>query len=182
LWSFDAQVGIIGAPITYKVGGRQYVSVMAGFGGLGAMMDTRWNARMVKRRILTFALDADAQLPVQPTHHDITPIKDDRFERDPSIEHRGAAAYVTHHCDHCHGPQGIAGGAGPDLRESGAILLSAAFQNIVRGGALLERGMPKFDDLSPSELESIRQYLRACAKNLTRPDSPGGIVQRHDQR
>jgi quinohemoprotein ethanol dehydrogenase len=31
LWSFDAHFGITGAPITYEVDGKQYVSVVAGW-------------------------------------------------------------------------------------------------------------------------------------------------------
>jgi quinohemoprotein ethanol dehydrogenase len=31
LWSFDAHFGTTGAPITYEVDGKQYVSVVAGW-------------------------------------------------------------------------------------------------------------------------------------------------------
>ena len=33
LWEFDAQTGIIAAPITYEVDGEQYVAILAGWGG-----------------------------------------------------------------------------------------------------------------------------------------------------
>jgi len=33
LWSFDAKLGIVAPPITYQVNGRQYVSVLVGWGG-----------------------------------------------------------------------------------------------------------------------------------------------------
>ena len=33
LWRFNAGLGIIAAPISYSVGGKQYVSVLVGYGG-----------------------------------------------------------------------------------------------------------------------------------------------------
>jgi len=44
------------APITYAVNGRQYISVMTGSQGGGA----------VPARIWTFALDGDSEAPGQP--------------------------------------------------------------------------------------------------------------------
>jgi quinohemoprotein ethanol dehydrogenase len=169
LWSFDAQVGINGAPITYKVADRQYVSVMAGVGGLGSMLDSTWNARTVSRRLLTFALDADARLPPSPPHQDIIPIHDSSYSLAIADERNGAALYEGNTCDHCHGRGAVAGGAGPDLRASPAILSSADFMSVVKDGALLEAGMPRFDNLSNAELETIRQYLRSQADKLARP-------------
>jgi hypothetical protein len=51
---------------------------------------------------------------------------------------------------------------------------------VVQDGALLEAGMPRFDDLSHAELENIRQYLRAQADKLARPHLHAllGIPQR----
>ncbi|MBL0901233.1 MAG: PQQ-binding-like beta-propeller repeat protein, partial [Reyranella sp.] len=40
LWRFDAQRGISSAPISYAVDGRQYVSVLVGWGGLAAFGQT----------------------------------------------------------------------------------------------------------------------------------------------
>jgi alcohol dehydrogenase (cytochrome c)/quinohemoprotein ethanol dehydrogenase len=34
LWSFPAQSGIVAAPMTYAIGGEQYVAVMVGWGGV----------------------------------------------------------------------------------------------------------------------------------------------------
>src|SRR5262249_2598366 len=33
LWDFHAQTGIVAAPVTYEVGGEQYVTILAGWGG-----------------------------------------------------------------------------------------------------------------------------------------------------
>ncbi|MFC3213238.1 outer membrane protein assembly factor BamB family protein [Novosphingobium panipatense] len=44
LWSFKTESPIVGAPITYRVNGRQYVTVLTGAGGQGAGMQTLGNA------------------------------------------------------------------------------------------------------------------------------------------
>jgi len=60
-------------------------------------------------------------------------------------------------CAHCHTNAGR--GPAPDLRRS-TPATHAAFQQIVRGGALQPRGMPRWDDLlSEQEVDQIHAYL-----------------------
>jgi quinohemoprotein ethanol dehydrogenase len=69
LWSFDAGVAVTGVPITYRVDGRQYVSITSGplngataaFGSVSARWG--WTSSGHPRRLLTFALDGKARLP-----------------------------------------------------------------------------------------------------------------------
>ena len=67
LWSFPAQTGIIAAPMTYTVDGRQYVSVVVGWGGVFPLVTGELaykSGRLPNRsRVLTFALDGKAALP-----------------------------------------------------------------------------------------------------------------------
>ena len=66
LWKFDSGLGIIGAPMTYSVEGRQYVSILVGYGGTtaayGHFMDMGYKFGKQPRRLLTFALGADKTL------------------------------------------------------------------------------------------------------------------------
>ena len=66
LWRQYVGMGIIAAPMTYSMGGKQYVSVLAGYGGsaaaIGEIMNVGWKYRG-PRRLLTFALDGKAELP-----------------------------------------------------------------------------------------------------------------------
>jgi quinohemoprotein ethanol dehydrogenase len=155
LWSFDAQAGVLGAPITYKVGTRQYVSVLAGSGG--------W--RVPPQRLLTFALGGDAHLPTAPNREGITPINDPDFKSSPTQEKAGSELFRP--CEGCHGAGAVSSGAAPDLRASFAILSVSNFHAIVKG-ALRAKGMPPFEELSDSEIESVRQYLRARARHSAR--------------
>ncbi len=73
LWSFDSKTPIFAPPITYSVGGIQYVSVLTGAGTQSAFVKDaataelyHVNPRDQKRRVLTFALDHYAQLPPVP--------------------------------------------------------------------------------------------------------------------
>src|SRR6185436_19649964 len=66
LWDFDAQTGIIAAPVTYEVDGEQYVTILAGWGGAApnaAGEITMQAASGGTNRVLTFKLGAKATLP-----------------------------------------------------------------------------------------------------------------------
>ena len=170
LWSFNAQTGIIGAPITFEAAGRQYVSVIAGYAGAGAAFGTLsaqfgWDARTQPRRVLTFSLDGDDALPSAPPRPLRRAVQDGEFTPNQAGDVRGGTSYGNH-CFFCHGAGAISGGSAPDLRESPAIVSFDALKNIVVGGALLSKGMPRFEEMSDRELEDLRTYLRTQAKNM----------------
>lgn len=169
LWMFDAKMGITGAPISYSVGGKQYVSVVAGWGGAGpAFMGTLaaqfgWQARVHNHRVLTFALDAKGQLPEVPPRQLAVPVDDPAMVIEPAMAKQGETLYARR-CAACHGLTGVAAGFAPDLRASPVGLDAAAFSGVVKGGALESRGMPKFYELSDTEVEAMRHYLRQRAR------------------
>ncbi|SFR89012.1 PQQ-dependent dehydrogenase, methanol/ethanol family [Sphingomonas jatrophae] len=172
IWSFDAQNGILGNAITYTVRGKQYVTVITGFRSSFANTPN-WDYREQQRRVLTFALGGKAKLPtVEPVEQ---PIQDDPdFAVDAAKAKIGAGIY-NQSCVICHGAGMIAGGAAPDLRKAGSPLDAEAFKAIVHGGALMERGMGKFDNLSDAELEGIRHYIRQRARE-TAPTTRANTV------
>jgi hypothetical protein len=61
--------------------------------------------------------------------------------------------------------------AGSHLRASPVVLSAAGFAAIVRGGALVNRGMPQFAELSDAQLDSLRHYVRAKARQSLREES-----------
>jgi quinohemoprotein ethanol dehydrogenase len=165
LWSFDAQAPILAAPISYRVRGRQYITVLTGwnavpaaFGPLAAPFGIDY--RTMRRRVLTFALDAGATLPPVPPATPAAPAPDAGYRADAAAEGRGAQVYGMN-CLLCHGVNVVAAGSAPDLRQSPVPLDAAAFDAIVRDGALLARGMPRFAELSDADRQDLRQYLRA---------------------
>src|SRR3546814_15380040 len=59
LWTFAAGSGVLGPPITYKVNGRQYITVLSDFGTSGAPFGETvarfgWPYRTQPPRTLTF--------------------------------------------------------------------------------------------------------------------------------
>ena len=161
LWSFDAQNGILSAPISYSVGGRQYVTVIASFRSSFPNVPN-WDYRQQQRRVLTFALGARGKLP--KFERVAEPVLDDpSFQIDPAKAAIGAGIYNSG-CNICHGGGMTAGGAAPDLRKSPVPLDADGFRAVVHDGALMSRGMGRFAHLSDAELEGLRHYIRQRAR------------------
>ncbi|WP_210163192.1 PQQ-dependent dehydrogenase, methanol/ethanol family [Niveispirillum irakense] len=161
LWSFDAQNGILGNAITYKAGGKQYVTILTGWRSSFAGKPN-WDYEQQRRRVLTFVLDGKAILP--PADRTDIPVLDDAsFTIDPDKAKIGAGVYNSS-CVICHGAGMVAGGAAPDLRKSSMPMDADTFRAVVHDGILMERGMPNFDILSDGEIEGLRHYIRQRAR------------------
>jgi quinohemoprotein ethanol dehydrogenase len=178
VWSFNAKMGITGAPISYSVDGRQYVAVVAGWGGSGsAYMGSMaaqegWLSRVHTNRILTFALGGKAALPANlPAPQMAQPLVDASFKIDPSKSAAGRKLYART-CFMCHGVGVVAGGYAPDLRASPIPLNREAFTQVLQGGSLELQGMPRYDDLAPSEIENLQHYIRWVSHNYQTPSHP----------
>ncbi|WP_313801863.1 PQQ-dependent dehydrogenase, methanol/ethanol family [Sphingobium sp.] len=161
LWSYPAQNGILSAPISYSVGGKQYVSVITGFRS-SFPNKPNWDYRQQQRRLLTFTIGGARKLPtVDPVDE---PIQDDpAFVVDADKAKIGAGIYNSS-CVICHGAGMMAGGAAPDLRKSGVPLDAETFKSVVHDGALMARGMGSFGQLTDAELEGLRHYIRQRAR------------------
>ena len=161
LWSFDAKNGILSAPISYSVGGRQYVTVIASFRS-SFPNSPNWDYRQQERRVLTFVLGGKGKLP--PHQSVDEPIQDDpSFVVDVKKAAIGAGIY-NFDCNICHGGGMMAGGAAPDLRKSPVPLDADAFRAVVHDGALMQRGMGRFANLTDEELDGLRHYIRQRAR------------------
>jgi quinohemoprotein ethanol dehydrogenase len=174
LWRFYAGLGIISAPISYAVRGRQYISVLVGYGAsAGASGPARVGWRFSDtRRLLTFALDGKASLS-SVSHPDLRvhAVDDATIEIKP--EDAAAGARIYNRCRSCHGGDLASSGSAPDLRESTLALSQDALWAVVHDGVLIQRGMPRFDDLSREQLSELYTYIRAGArKALTEKASP----------
>ena len=166
LWSFDAGIGIMAPPITYAVNGRQYVAVMAGYGG-GYGISTAVADMAGPRpmgRLFVFALDAKA------------PYKFERIAPAPAVVVAGnwSPAVVAHGgqifestCAVCHGATARSSGVVPDLRRSSVTADKDAWHEVVINGALTSNGMISFKRwLTPADSEAVRAYIAVRAKVL----------------
>ncbi|ABQ67368.1 Pyrrolo-quinoline quinone [Rhizorhabdus wittichii RW1] len=162
LWSFDAGTAIIAPPISYRIKGQQYVAVLSGFGGAGALVgrvvpdNPRRNGRL-----LVFKLGGTAKLTREPPAPrapiDVTGLTS---TGDPDA---GMAEY-DRTCTVCHGGNASVAYTA-DLRRSGALADPALWKAIVIDGALKDMGMVSFAQiLTPQRAEDIRAYVLRQAR------------------
>jgi quinohemoprotein ethanol dehydrogenase len=159
LWSMPVQTGVMAAPITYAIGGQQYVAVMAGSGGVFSLAPGVVNGQIRNiSRLLVFKLGGTAKLPAAP--------KADQIPLDPPPV-TGTAEQIAlgadrygRYCGVCHGDAAVAGPIVPDLRHSPVLNDPAVWQSITQEGALKENGMVSFAKvMTPAETDAIRHYV-----------------------
>ncbi|WAC22698.1 PQQ-dependent dehydrogenase, methanol/ethanol family [Blastomonas sp. SL216] len=170
LWSFEAQTGVVAAPMTYSVDGQQYVAVLAGWGGAwpitaGVLSDMSGPVRNISR-LLVFKLGGKAKLPAMPAADDL-PLDPPGLTAAADVVQGGAVLYGRY-CTVCHGDAAVQasarGGIIPDLRYSGTLASAENWQMIVHDGALKDNGMVSFATvMTKPQIDSIRHYVIARA-------------------
>jgi quinohemoprotein ethanol dehydrogenase len=162
LWSSSVQTGIIAAPITYSIGGEQYVAVLAGWGGIwalapGILSEVGGPIRNVSR-LLVFRLGATTQLPPESTLAP-RPLDPPAATGSPEQIAEGAQHYGRF-CGVCHGDAAYGGTLLPDLRRSPLLDSAKGWATVVREGALQSQGMVGFASvLTPEQIDAIRAYV-----------------------
>jgi alcohol dehydrogenase (cytochrome c)/quinohemoprotein ethanol dehydrogenase len=161
IWSFDAQSAVMAGPVTYTVGGEQYVAVLAGWGGTyplvpGIISLKSGNMKNISR-VLVFKLGATAKLaPVPTTGPKVLNPPPDTADA-ATVDH-GFKLFV-HYCSNCHGDAAVSGGETPDLRYS-PLLASDSFFDVVLGGVLKDNGMVSWAPvLSHDDAAAVRAYI-----------------------
>jgi quinohemoprotein ethanol dehydrogenase len=168
VWKFESGLGIIGAPMSYSIDGRQYVSILVGYGGTAAayghFMDMGYKFGRQPRRLLTFALGGDKTLPPSaPPDFTVHALDNPALKLNEDEVAAGRALSVQ--CAACHGVGLQATGTpGPDLRESSIALDFNSFSALLKSGALLEQGMPRFQMLTDEQIHDLYAYVRARAR------------------
>ena len=170
LWVYAADTGkvlkvvktgshIMAAPMTYSVGGRQFVAVQAGYGGTAITVGPIPPSSAALKyqntnRIIAFSLGGgDVPTPA--------PRVEEPFAKPPAQSagkaqiDAGEVKFIEE-CSRCHvlGPSST-----PDLRKLNEGL-HASFKDIVLKGILAPAGMERFDDLlSERDVDDIHAYL-----------------------
>jgi PQQ-dependent dehydrogenase (methanol/ethanol family) len=158
-WSKNLQTGIVAAPITYSINGKQYVTVVAGYGGVFALqagLPPKYSGGPINARIVTFSLDGDIQLPQRPAN--INMPKPPPPNEDQASIARGEVLYHLE-CHVCHGAGAMGGGVISDLRYM-TKETHEKFEAITLGGLYIEKGMVGFARrLNEQNAEDIHAYL-----------------------
>lgn len=161
LKAIETGTSIVAAPMTYKVGGVQYIAVMAAWGGGGFPYVPPYSAAYQRGnagRILVFKLDG-GPVPVPPKlpQLDVAPEPPAQASGvTPATIAQGQALFFGN-CAICHSNQHRS--MTPDLRRMQPGT-HEAFRQIVLDGALVPNGMPRWNDvLKPAEADAIHAYL-----------------------
>jgi len=160
LWSSKVGIGIMAAPVSYRVNGVQYVAVLAGVGGSSGTHFTRFHY-VNDGRLIAWKLGGRAALPPvqqRPTPHVEAP----RMKLSAASVKRGRTSYARY-CMRCHGAGVKSSGLYPDLRYASRAT-HAQWQEIVLGGARVAGGMASFADvLTLKQAREIQAYVIARA-------------------
>ncbi|MDX2235331.1 MAG: PQQ-dependent dehydrogenase, methanol/ethanol family [Hyphomonadaceae bacterium] len=169
VWSYNTHTGVIAPPISYRVGADQYIAVMVGYGGAGALVGRIVpNRPRLPGRLMVFKLGGTATAP--PYDPALPAPIDVRGMTSTGDIEAGMAEY-NQTCGVCHGANASVAYT-YDLRRSPALGDPEAWRSIVLDGVLAQQGMIGFSEiLSPADAENIRAYvLRQARKAQARKE------------
>ncbi len=180
LWEVVTNVGTVAPPISYAIDGRQYVSVLSGWGGGGVIEGADAGISAASHyenpgQLFTFALDAKGTLPEIPRRK--LEIADPLPELDaPPGAADAGSAHFQRYCLPCHGIDAIGSGVLPDLRYASPET-HAQFADIVLGGIRAHKGMASFADvLDRDEVLAIQAYVIRRAEETKAAEAAGGAA------
>ncbi len=161
LWEMPVQSAPVAGPITYELGGVQYVAVNAGWGGGAAQVERGAGTAQnrASARLLVFKLGGRKRLPpLAPA----APIPDPPPLRASEETVQKGAAVFARTCAQCHGQ--LAVGGVKDLRQM-TRETHAQFNDIVLKGLRVQKGMASFANLlSVDEVEAVHAYVISRAQ------------------
>ena len=160
LWEAPMGTGVVAGPSTYMAGGKQYVSIAAGWGGAFGV-NNRASDRKGPGTVYTFALGGKAKAPDFVAYQLGALIQGVKY--DPANVKEGTLVFVNY-CIVCHGIPGVdRGGNVPNLGYSSPELISN-LDKVVFKGPYMARGMPDFTGkLTAADLEKIKAFIQGTA-------------------
>jgi quinohemoprotein ethanol dehydrogenase len=156
LWEMPVQSAPVAGPITFTVGGEQYIAVNAGWGGGAAQVERGAGTQQhrASARLLVFKLGGTLQLPplqAAPPIPDPPPLR-----ATEEVVRRGAELFGATYAQ-CHGQ--LAVGGVKDLRHMTRDT-HAQFNDIVLKGTRVDKGMASFASLlKPEDVDAIHAYV-----------------------
>jgi quinohemoprotein ethanol dehydrogenase len=160
LWESPTGTGVVAAPVTYLVDGKQYVSIAVGWGGVYGLA-ARASEKQGPGTVFTFAVGGTAKLPDFVQYRMGALLQGVKY--DPTHYADGTALYVSN-CAFCHGVPGVdRGGNIPNLGYSATETI-ANLEKFLFKGPFTDRGMPDFTGkLTAEEVEKIKAFVQGTA-------------------
>jgi quinohemoprotein ethanol dehydrogenase len=158
LKSIELGTSLMAAPMTYRVGGVQYVAIMAGYGGseMGSPFPENSAAHRYGNEGRIIALRVGGGPVPLPPQLQVEPIPPPPAREGTPTQIAAGQLLYNRYCARCH----VFGqGMLPDLRRLTPEKHSV-FYEIVLNGALRPLGMGRFDDvLTREDAQAIHAYL-----------------------
>ena len=160
LWETATGTGVVAAPMSYEIDGKQYVSVAVGWGGVYGLAQ-RATDRQGPGTVYTFALDGDAKMPEFVAYRQGALLQGVKY--DPAHVKEGTGLYVSN-CVFCHGVPGVdRGGNIPNLGYSSTETIANLDRFVFANGRLSD-GMPDFTGkLTPEQVVKIQAFIQGTA-------------------
>jgi len=163
LWETPTGTGIVAAPSTYLVDGKQYVSIAVGWGGVYGI-GTRHTDKLGPGTVFTFAVGGTAKAPEFPPYR-LNPLLAG-VKYDPKHVPEGTAIYVSY-CVACHGVPGVdRGGNVPNLGYSATDTINNLDKWLFRPAAQ-SQGMPDFTGkLNAEQIEKLKAFIQGVPDSI----------------
>jgi quinohemoprotein ethanol dehydrogenase len=160
LWDAALGNGVVAAPMTYEIDGKQYVSIEVGWGGAFGVSQ-RATDHESAGIVYTFAIGGDAKYP-EVARYKLGPLIQG-VKYDPKDAPMGAALYFSN-CLTCHGVPGVdKGGNIPNLGYVDAEEIDN-IEAAVLDKKFADHGMPDFEGkLKPEDLDKIKAFIQGTA-------------------
>jgi quinohemoprotein ethanol dehydrogenase len=160
LWETPTGTGVVAAPITYLVDGKQYVSVAVGWGGMYGQY-SRHTDRKGPGTVYTFAVGGKSQMPAFVNYKQGALVSGVPYKAEDVP--LGTALYMSN-CIFCHGFPGVdRGGNLPNLGYADRAYIENLDKFVFKGPAMA-RGMPDFTGkLSADDVEKIKAFIQGTA-------------------
>ncbi|MDT8398994.1 MAG: PQQ-binding-like beta-propeller repeat protein, partial [Pseudomonadales bacterium] len=175
LWQFDTQTGMVAAPITYVLDGKQYIAASVGINQAGNYYAPNYS------RLLVFTLGGDSVLP-EPVSFTAPQLNPPELTASAEEVQAGQERY-NQNCSICHGNGGAARGANfPNLLVSPMLHSQEGFDSIVLDGVRQERGMVSFAErLQTEDTAAIRAYLISRAREALLAQQNAAVIDTVEQ-
>ena len=160
LWQTPVGSGVVAAPATWELDGRQYVTIAVGWGGVYGVLQ-RATERTGPGRVYTFAVGGRADMPQTVSSDRGKLVEGVAYDQEQVAQ--GAGLYVSN-CMFCHGVPGINNGGNlPNLGFSSAQTIEE-LGDILFSNAFAQSGMPNFaGKLTADEVTKIAAFIQGTA-------------------
>jgi quinohemoprotein ethanol dehydrogenase len=160
LWEAPTGTGVVAAPVTYMVDGKQYVSIAIGWGGVYGIA-FRHTDRKGPGTVFTFAVGGKAKPPEFVEYRLNALLQGVKY--DPKHVQEGTLLYVSN-CVFCHGVPGVDRGGNVSNLGYSTPAVIGNLDKFVFKGPNTNNGMPDFTGkLNREQVEKIKAFIQGTA-------------------